>query len=197
MPSSSLSLTKGSAKETKSFHARWCNPTSTKVMDVLHGVALLAVLATALWNMVLTIQGTATIKAMTPIFITTLISAILKIPSQICAAHGRVGGWLTVAGSVVTVIITAILIGYLTFDPAYRDDHLEDVCIIDQKGTKWHTKLETSKINNKGAKGACDNLNNCQLGSTLAAPQSGGTISSKELYRASFNPAHWSPVFHA
>jgi hypothetical protein len=193
------------AKITKpTFQSRWCSPTGTKVMDVLHGVALLAVLATAIWNTVLTAQGNATVSAMKPIFITTLIAAILKVPSQLCAAHGRVGGWLTVVGSIVTVIITAILIGYLTFDVKYRNDGLEDVCIVDSSNTLWHTQLDTSRLNNKGAAGACGKVilkmnNGCGLGdvqTTLAAPQSGGSIPAKSLYIASFNPALWSPVFH-
>ena len=67
-----------------SFDKTWCTPTATKVMDVFHGLSLLAVLATALYNMVMTIQGNATIITMRPIFVTTLIAAIIKIPSQIC-----------------------------------------------------------------------------------------------------------------
>ena len=174
------------------FHSKWCNPTSTRVMDVLHGVSLLAVLATAIWNMVLTIQGNATISAMRPIFITTLVSAILKIPSQVCAAHGRLGGWMSLIGSIVTVVITAILVGYLTWDPIYKDDHMEDVCITEPISKKqWHARLETSKLNNNGHTNACGNQG--ELGAVQALPQK-GPIPARQLYRATFNPGHWAPV---
>lgn len=176
------------------LHSKWCSPTGTRIMDILHGVSLLGVLATALWNMVLTIQGNATITTMRPIFIATLIAAFIKIPSQVCAAHGRIGGWMTVVGSVVTVIITSIMLGYLYFDPTYRNDTLEDVCIIDEDGKKWNTQLETRNLNTKGGN-ACQKLDPDLLGATLAAPQRGGPIPAKDLYRASFNPGHWSPIF--
>ena len=41
---------------------------------------------------------------------------------------------MTVMGSVVTVIITSIMVGYMYFDPAYQNDKEEDVCIIDAQG---------------------------------------------------------------
>lgn len=180
-------------KISTTLKSSWCTPTGTRVMDVLHGVSLLAVLATALWNMVLTIQGTATIMTMRPIFVATLVAAIIKIPSQICAAHGRIGGWMTVAGSVVTVIITTILLGYLYFSKAYQEDKLEDVCIVDKDKNKWSTQLETRNLNTRGGN-ACATLDPDKLGSTLAGPQKGGPLSSNSLYRATFNPGHWSPI---
>lgn len=179
----------------KTLVSKWCTPTGTRVMDVLHGVSLLAVLGTALWNMVLTMQGAATVEAMKPVFITTLIAAIIKIPSQVCSAQGRLGGWMTVAGSVITVIITAILIGYLTFDPKYANDTQEDACVIvnekDSQGkpsTKcFNSTIESSKINvnakSKPCKdvGACD-TSNTDLGTSRRGPHT---------------KAHWSPIFHA
>ena len=180
-------------KISTTLKSSWCTPTGTRVMDVLHGVSLLAVLATALWNMVLTIQGTATIMTMRPIFAATLVAAIIKIPSQICAAHGRVGGWMTVAGSVVTAIITSILLGYLYFAKVYQEDKLEDVCIIDADGNQWSTELETRNLNKRGGN-ACATLDPKTLDSTMAKSQKGGPISSKSLYRATFNPGHWSPI---
>jgi hypothetical protein len=186
-----------------SFRAGWCNPVSKRVMDIFHMISLLAVLVTAIWNVYLTVEGTATVSAMRPIFITTLVSAIIKVPSQICAAHDT-GGWLTVAGSVVTIVITAILVGYLTWDPVYRNDGLESVCISAYDKTthttkRWNAQLETNKINSKATDtSVCDETcTSNNLDSVLAAPQAGGAISSKQLYRASFNPALWSPVFHA
>ena len=188
------------------FQASWCGPESTRAMDIVHGISLLAVLATALWNMVLTIKGNATITSMRPIFITTLIAAIIKIPSQLCAAHGRLGGWLTVAGSIVTVIVTAIMVGYLSFDPIYRDDKVEDVCIYaqdkDGKFTKYASKLETAMIKTNGDSSVCNNMSAINpggfggFGAQISAPQRGGPIPAKDLYRANFNPAHWSPIFH-
>lgn len=173
----------------------WCSPTGTKVMDVFHGISLLAVLGTALYNMVMTIQGNATIMTMRPIFVATLVAAIIKIPSQVCSAHGRLGGWMTVLGSIVTVVITAIMLGYLYFDPTYRDDKLEDVCILDGKGGKWSAQLETKNINTKGGN-ICDTACKSGLTSQPTKSQRGGPISSKSLYRGSFNPGHWSPIFH-
>lgn len=177
----------------KTLVSKWCTPTGTRVMDVLHGVSLLAVLGTALWNMVLTMQGQATVEAMKPVFITTLIAAIIKIPSQVCAAQGRLGGWMTVAGSVITVIITAILIGYLTFDPKYANDTMEDACVVvnetDSKGktfTKcFNSTIESSKINVDAKSNPCKNVGVC--------PKS----FSDTQRRGPHTKAHWSPIFHA
>lgn len=177
----------------KTLVSKWCTPTGTKVMDVLHGVSLLAVLGTALWNMVLTTQGGATVEAMKPVFITTLIAAIIKIPSQVCAAQGRLGGWMTVAGSVITVIITSILIGYLTFDPKYANDTTEDACVIvnetDSTG-KQHQKcfnstIESSKINVDAKSKPCQNVGVC-TSQTFEVTQR----------RGPHTKAHWSPIFH-
>lgn len=96
---------------------------------------------------------------------------------------------MTVIGSVVTVIITGIMVGWLYFDPAYRDDKVEDVCIIDRDGNQWHTQIDTVNINSRGDPSVCPNSSNIYS-------QKGGPISSKSLYRATFNPAHWSPIFH-
>ena len=178
----------------KTLVSKWCTPTGTKVMDVLHGVSLLAVLGTALWNMVLTIQDKASVEAMKPIFITTLIAAIIKIPSQVCSAQGRLGGWMTVAGSIVTVIITAILIGYLTFDPAYANDTFEDACVIvDEKDSQgkpstkcFNSTIESSKINVHAKSKPCTNVAVCSS-QTFEATQR----------RGKHNKAHWSPIFHA
>jgi hypothetical protein len=178
----------------KTLVSKWCTPTGTRVMDVLHGVSLLAVLGTALWNMVLTMQGQATVEAMKPVFITTLIAAIIKIPSQVCAAQGRLGGWMTVAGSVITVIITAILIGYLTFDPKYANDTMEDACVVvhetDSKGktsTKcFNSTIESSKINVDATSNPCKNVGEC--------PSQTFEVTRR---RGPHTKAHWSPIFHA
>ena len=180
--------------QKKTLISKWCTPTGTRVMDVLHGVSLLAVLGTALWNMVLTIQDKASVEAMKPIFITTLIAAIIKIPSQVCAAQGRVGGWMTVTGSIVTVIITAILIGYLTFDPAYANDTFEDACVIvkepmddpDGKTKCFNSTIESSKINVHATSSPCKQISACDE-----------NISSTGLAKGRFNKSHWSPIFHA
>ena len=178
--------------------SKWCSPTGTRVMDVFHGVSLLAVLATALYNMVLTIQGRATIITMRPIFVATLVAAIIKIPSQVCAAHGRIGGWMTVLGSIVTVIVTSIMVGYMYFDQAYRDDKLEDVCIFEPQTRKtWSARLETMNLNSKGNSELCKNIQMCKndVRASPQPPQRGGPLSSESLYRSSFNPGHWSPIF--
>ena len=176
----------------KTLVSKWCTPTGTKVMDVLHGISLLAVLATALWNLVLTTQNQATIVKMIPVFITTLIAAIIKIPSQVCAAQGRLGGWMSVAGSVVTVIITAVMIGYLTFDPVYANDVMEDVCVIVGSGSdqQCHSSiLESSKINDNGT--SCNKI----TGKDSAC--SSTSQSNTSLRRGKYNNSYWSPIFHA
>ena len=173
----------------KTLVSKWCTPTGTKVMDVLHGISLLAVLGTALWNLVLTTQNQATVVKMIPVFITTLIAAIIKIPSQVCAAQGRLGGWMSVAGSVVTVIITAVMIGYLTFDPVYANDVMEDVCVIVGSGSdqQCHSSiLESSKINDNGT--SCNKI----TGACSSTSQS--NTSSR---RGKYNNSYWSPIFHA
>ena len=176
----------------KTLVSKWCTPTGTKVMDVLHGISLLAVLATALWNLVLTTQNQATIVKMIPVFITTLIAAIIKIPSQVCAAQGRLGGWMSVAGSVVTVIITAVMIGYLTFDPVYANDVMEDVCVIVGSGSdqQCHSSiLESSKINDNGT--SCNKI----TGKDSACPSTSQNNTSSR--RGKYNNSYWSPIFHA
>lgn len=160
------------------FFSTWCGPVATKVMDVIHGISLLAVFATAIWNVVLTVQGQAYITKMIPIFWTTLVSALVKIPSQVCAAHGRVGGWLTVVGSITTVIITAIMIGYLTFDPAYRNDDPEDVCVITKDGKQYPVQIQPSDLNKPATTNICPDK----------------TMQSLPRHKKNF--AHWSPIFH-
>lgn len=104
----------------------FCHHKPRLIMDIVHGMCLLAVLGTAIWNVVLTIQGNATIKAMVPIFITSFFAVLFVIPSQICGAlHARsVASWLSLTGSIVTSIITGILVGYLLCDPAYQNRSL-------------------------------------------------------------------------
>ena len=104
----------------------FCHHKPRLIMDIVHGMCLLAVLGTAIWNVVLTIQGNATIKAMIPIFITSFFAVLFVIPSQICGAlHARsVASWLSLTGSIVTSIITGILVGYLLCDPAYQNRSL-------------------------------------------------------------------------
>lgn len=178
--------------------SKWCSPTGTKVMDIFHGISLLAVLAAALYNMVMTIQGNATIITMRPIFVATLVAAIIKIPSQVCSAHGRLGGWMTVLGSVFTVVITSIMVGYMYFDPKYQEDRMEDVCIVEpQTGKTWNTRLETMNLNTKGDPALCNGKTGLGGELTSQPPQRGGPLSQKSLYRAGFNPGHWSPVFQA
>ena len=175
----------------KTLVSKWCTPTGTRVMDVLHGVSLLSVLGTALWNMVLTMQDKATVEKMKPVFITTLIAAIIKIPSQVCAAQGRLGGWMTVAGSVITVIITSILIGYLTFDPKYANDTTEDACVVvnetDSTGktfTKcFRSTIESSKINLDAKTDLCPST----------CPTQTSVVTER---RGPHTKAHWSPIFH-
>ena len=104
----------------------FCHHKPRLIMDIVHGMCLLAVLGTAIWNVVLTIQGNATIKAMIPMFITSFFAVLFVIPSQICGAlHARsVASWLSLTGSIVTSIITGILVGYLLCDPAYQNRSL-------------------------------------------------------------------------
>lgn len=185
-------------KTTKSpslFHKRWCGPIPTKIMDVVHGLSLLAVFAAAIYNTVKTIQGNATIKVMIPIYLTTLVASLVKIPSQICAGAGKIGGWLTVMGSIVTVIITAILIGFLVFDPMYAGDQLDNVCIIDQdnQDKKYCVQLETYKFRDHACKdGQCK----CDDDDTIATtkPQFkelNRPVSSDQIGRGKHNPGHW------
>lgn len=186
---------------------KFCNPTSLKVLDTLHGISLLAVLGTAIWNVVLTVQEKATIQAMKPIFITSLIANVIKIPSQICAANTR-GSWMSLVGSLVTIIITSVLIGYLLFDPAYANDKTENICAVGKDGTYYCLALETSKIRNKcnttDPKDPtyigkfCDTLLSSSQSSSSSKPtpdqlRNRGWMTG--VGRQSINPAHWSPVF--
>lgn len=99
-----------------------CGPTPQKVFDILHGLCLLAVLATSVWNVVLTVQGKLDVQSMIPIFVTLFFAMLLLLPSQICGGvrHRAPSAWLSVCGSSITVIATGILVGYLIADPAYR-----------------------------------------------------------------------------
>ena len=176
-----------------------CTKTGTRVMDVIHGISLLAVLGTALWNVVLTVNDEATVEKMKPVFITTLIAAIIKIPSQICAAQGRLGGWLTVIGSITTVIITTIMIGYLTFDPKYANDFQEDVCIVtsdkDAKGnnkvTTYSAKIDSSSINTNASDSKF-----CQTVIPLIPKDGELRQGHGRDRRGPQSKAHWSPIFH-
>lgn len=185
------------------IYDKWCGPISTRVMDVLHGLALLAVLGSALYNLTLTIQQRATVRAMLPVFITTLISAILKIPSQICAARGRVGGYLSLAGSVVTVVITAILVGYIAFDPLYANDRYEDVCAVvreaDNSIGKYAASIENILLAKPASdKTVCDDVCPKSFTSNTHTETSNKTPSTEALrrFRTPHAPALWSPVFH-
>lgn len=179
-----------------------CTKTGTRVMDVIHGISLLAVLGTALWNVVLTVNNEATVEKMKPVFITTLIAAIIKIPSQICAAQGRLGGWLTVIGSITTVIITAIMIGYLTFDPKYANDFQEDVCIVTRekrannqyKYTPYRAKIDSSSINTNASDSTiCDNVIHSGMDDDEPNVMRQGHGRDR---RGPQSKAHWSPIFH-
>ena len=99
-----------------------CGPTPQKVFDILHGVCLLAVLATSVWNVVLTVQGKLDVQSMIPIFVTLFFAMLLLLPSQICGGvrTRAPSAWLSVCGSSITVIATGILVGYLIADPAYQ-----------------------------------------------------------------------------
>ena len=178
------------------FHKKFCGPIATKVLDVIHGLSLLAVFAAAIYNTVKTVQGKATIKVMIPIYITTLIATLIKIPSQICAGGHKLGGWLTVIGSIVTVIITTILIGFLLFDPVYANDHAEDVCIIDTATKKKYCmQLDTSSFMDH----ECTDDSKCRCEPGLEEEEERGSFSEPKvpipadhLYRGTFNPGHWS-----
>ena len=99
-----------------------CGPTPQKVFDILHGVCLLAVLATSVWNVVLTVQGKLDVQSMIPIFVTLFFAMLLLLPSQVCGGvrTRAPSAWLSVCGSSITVIATGILVGYLIADPAYQ-----------------------------------------------------------------------------
>lgn len=99
-----------------------CGPTPQKVFDILHGVCLLAVLATSVWNVVLTVQGKLDVQSMIPIFVTLFFAMLLLLPSQICGGvrTRAPSAWLSVCGSSITVIATGILVGYLIGDPVYQ-----------------------------------------------------------------------------
>jgi hypothetical protein len=83
---------------------------------------LLAVLATSVWNVVLTVQGKLDVQSMIPIFVTLFFAMLLLLPSQICGGvrTRAPSAWLSVCGSSITVIATGILVGYLIADPAYQ-----------------------------------------------------------------------------
>lgn len=181
-------------KSPSPFHKRWCGPIPTKIMDVIHGMCLLAVGGAAIYNTVKTVQGKATIKALLPVYFTTLLASLFKIPSQICAGAGKVGGWLTVIGSIFTVAITAILIGFLLWDPMYSGDELDDVCIVD-KGKKYCIKLEMYKIREKECASDtqcdCDNSGLRTEEDKAAFKELDRPVTSDQLGRGKHNPGHF------
>jgi hypothetical protein len=101
----------------------FCHHKPRLIMDLVHGMCLLATMGAAIWNVVLTVQGNATIKAMIPVFITSFFAVVFVIPSQICGAlHARsVASYLSLTGSIITAIIAGILVGYLAFSPEYQN----------------------------------------------------------------------------
>jgi hypothetical protein len=158
---------------TKSkFHSKICNKVSLKVLDGFHVLSLLGLLGTALWNLTLTVKDKASIQNMRPVFIATLIAALLKIPSQICAVNTR-GSVLTLIGSLVSIIITTILLMYLYLDPVYANTKTEDVCLStkDDPSKKYCLALGTEKFVGKECpNNTCSSTGELGSGDTRWAP---------------------------
>lgn len=163
--------------KTHSIRTKLCNKVSLKVLDGFHVLSLLGLLGTAIWNLVLTVEGKATIQAMKPVFIASLVAALLKIPSQLCAMNSR-GSVLTIIGSIVSIVITAILVGYLLFDPVYADAKTEPICATTQDGgQKYCLDLGSEKLRGK-------ECSTCKYSE------------STSVIRGSSDPGHWSTMFH-
>lgn len=126
----------------------FCHHKPRLVMDIVHGMCLLATMGAAIWNVVLTVQGNATIKAMIPVFITSFFAVVFVIPSQICGAlHARsVASYLSVTGSIITAIIAGILVGYLAFSPEYQNKSVLGTTKPDNDETTTNTTTTTTVV---------------------------------------------------
>lgn len=124
------------------------HPMFVKVMHWLHTLSLIGLFAVAVWQTVMTIEGSATIEDTIPLYAANIVVSLLKIPSQVCVSLVDKNGWLSVIGSAVSAVILLTIVIFMKVSPSYNPSNDVDVCGTDAEGNHYCLKVNKFHANN-------------------------------------------------